>query len=129
MLQGIASRMLEAVDAKQVRAADDLELLVGETLAIPGQGDDYVAVELRPSMMGALACTLSYIMPGTGIPLEARLNRELRYSQVILKVHGAVESYTALGTDVFFNIQQYRVIPTEDWGVVRKEIERLKKGE
>lgn len=74
--------------------------------------DDRIEFSMRPSNSGTMAATVSYISPGQGIPIEARVNQVLSYSMVVIKCTEEIPEYSTFLTDRIGNlIQEKRFIP------------------
>ena len=113
---------LKILEKQEVKSASDLEKLLGKQLKVEHQAQDFVAFDNRPSNLGTMAYTLSYIRQGVGIPIELKINSVLNYSQVILKSQKSLVGYSAFSVDPFENIIQNKVLKSSDISLSRNEL-------
>ena len=86
---------------------------------------DFIEIVLRPSLENTTTYTVSYTRPGTGIPLEIKVNPASKYSLIILKTERLVIGYSNIVTDRFGNIAQFKKIQSIDFSDARREISEL----
>lgn len=122
-IQATAKNLLAVLDEQRIISLSDLETRAEETFPIsPGE---YVQFSLRPSNHKTYAHTISYIIEGAGIPIEARINSALGYSAILLKTTSILDSYNAFSIDTYNNFLQNKLLRTTNLETVRKEIENL----
>jgi len=122
----ISSYLLESFRENGIGCFGDLLGLMGQRYYLSGLSD-FVEFEWRPSNLNTLAYAISYIRPGTGIPLGARINPVLDYSQMIIKSVGLIGGYDPFMEDHLGNILQNKVIPTSQFDALIEEFEQLEK--
>jgi hypothetical protein len=120
----IAKTFLTILDRENILATTDLETRLGSAYET-GTGEDFIEIQKRPSNQGTYAYTLSYTRPNTGIPIEAKLNAQLGYSQIICKLRARLQGYEPFAQDPLGNIVQNKKINSSDIAVFRKELETL----
>lgn len=130
-LSEVCRIFLEVLDKEGIANLEGLEALAGQATPIDGKPQDYLIVEWRPSNLGTRAIDASYVIQhergklGGGIPLSVKVNRELNYSQLIIKTPSELPGYAPFFQDQFGNLAQARVIRTTDLDKIRKEIKDL----
>ena len=67
---------------------------------------------------------MSYIKEGLGIPIEIRLNPQLSYSKIFLKVEEEIDGYEPFKKDAFGNVMQEKTFRYE-FSLVKDELNRL----
>lgn len=128
-LRDIAKRFLEVIDKEKICSLEDLNKKNGQVFPRRLFPRDFIKIELRPSKQGAHANTISYIIPGIGIPIEARINPSLNYSVMIAKTDSEIPGYIKLTEDNFGNIIQDKFLNSTDFSSIRKELEVLAQDE
>ncbi len=127
-LQFSAEKLLEIFERNKISTVSDLEQVLDEKFIVDTHPSDFVMVELRPSNKGTFACTVSYIAPSYGIPIELKINSELNYSQIFIKTKDMVDGYILFeygAIDEFQNLRQYKRLETTDLTELIKEIKKL----
>ncbi len=122
-----ASGFLKILEEQEVKSAQDLERLIGKEFKIEQKESDFLSFTNRPSNLSTMAYTISYIRPGSGIPIELKINSSLNYSQVIIKTQELIEDYTPFSVDTFENIIQYKLLNSSDIYLSIKELIALSK--
>ncbi len=121
--QEIVKRFLAVIT--QLASVEDLERRVGRTQeTIPGERVEFL---LQPSNLGTRAYTVSYVIPGAGIPIEFKLNSHLGYTKIILKMEKPLQGYEPFMADPYQNIIQSKDIQDTSLASVKQELERLLK--
>ena len=126
----IAENLLHFINKEQITRLEDLEAKLGKRYEIDKRRKgrkEFVEVSLRPSNLGTKAYTLSYIVEGSGIIIETRLNNILGYSQIIIKLGEVAPSYAPFSVDPYKNIAQNKVLESTNLEKVLKELEVLRK--
>lgn len=114
-------RFLQAV--APIASLEDLDRALGSTQpAAPGE---HVEFEKRPSNHGTLAYTVSYVVPGTGIPVEFKINPHMGSAKIILKMESQRPGYKQFMIDPYQNIIQLKELTPATIGIVKQELERL----
>lgn len=121
-LKRIVQDFLRVLDEQKLTSVPELERAVNEGFS-GRQGD--VAVTNRPSNFGTRAITIRYILQREGIPVEIKINRELQYSQIVLKADERINGYRPFATDRFYNVAQNKVMKTTDFDEIKKELMAL----
>lgn len=127
-ISSAALQILHFCDAHEVKSTADLQKLVGT----PWSCDPLthiITLTYRPSEHATQALTLSYLWPGVGIPIEARINPAFRYSRIILKAGELFDEYRAFDLDSFCNIVQMLTLPSSEYADVKHELEELARQE
>lgn len=124
-LREFSRTLLSLLDREGIISTEDLVKKPLATFFLNTDIRDYVEFFIRPSNLGTTAHTVSYIRMGRGIPIELRVNKELGYSQIIVKAHELVEGYTIFSLDVYGNFAQNKLIPSIDFSLVIWELEKL----
>ncbi len=119
-----AQHLLDVLGQEGIETVADLDACVGRAFA-QRDGQDHIKFEVRPSNGGTCAYVVSYIAPGSGIPLEVRLNAALGYTTIILKGDFLLPSYKPFISDPFGNLIQDQTLMTTDFSCVKAELARL----
>lgn len=104
-----------------ISSISDLERYLGKSFTM---GQARIDVDKRPSQKGTSALTISYIIPGKGIPVELRINSKLRYSLLIVKSQMELRGYNPDFYDPFGNLAQSKNIEF-GWDSAMEELTRL----
>jgi len=123
-IKEIANRILSFLEKEEINSVESLEKRLGSVFDVEGQRKHRIELESRPSNLKTQAYTLSYVIPGKGIPIEIRMNPTLRYSNMIVKSINKLKEYTGVLQDPFGNIIQEKAIKF-DFEDVKTELERL----
>ena len=67
---------------------------------------EFIDVSMRDSNLDTQALAIGYIIPGIGMPIEVRINRELGYCRIIIKADFNLPAFIPFGMDNFGNIVQ-----------------------
>ena len=120
----ISAEFLKLMDKESVFANEDLERMVGKEINGNISGDRLV-FDNRPSDLGTMAYTVSYVREGTGIPLELKINPSLDYVRVIVKLQDCIFGYDPFSADIFENIIQAKLLKSNDLSLSREELRYL----
>ena len=96
--------VLEREDINSSRVLEEIVQKGKQEFTINVQ--ESLVIMLRPSQSMTLACTMSYIVQGVGIPIELRINKELDYTTSIIKSIKITPEYSKFAEDKFGNIIQ-----------------------
>lgn len=126
-LRRISKNFLTILDKEKIMSVNDLEAKLGKEFLSDEDGavQEYVSILNIPSNQDAMAFTVSYVRPGTGIPIELKINPVLDYSQVIIKAKDMIGGYLPFGSDEFDNIYQSKLIRSSDFSLSIKELKKL----
>lgn len=124
-LKKFAAEFLRILEDQKIESTKDLEGLIGQQFRIENQIQDFISFENRPSNLNTMAYTISYTKPGTGIPIELKINSSLNYSQIIIKAQEVIYSYLPFMIDTFENFIQNKVLDSSDILILKKEVVRL----
>lgn len=94
------------------------------------EGEHNVEVSIRPSEMNTKAFTVSYVTPKKGIPIEFKINDQLKYSMIIAKGDFSIDGYSPFGAnvkDIYGNIPQYKRLDSIDVKDINSELNALEK--
>jgi uncharacterized protein YueI len=121
----IAENVLKTLDNENVTTSSDLDRIMNQTFLIGENTKEKISVELRPSNLNTTTRVISYITPERGIPLEIRVNEELKYSQIILKGNFNLSGYEAFHQDIFGNIAQNKKLDSTNISQIKSELKKL----
>jgi hypothetical protein len=125
----IAKRFIATLDGEAVSDFSDLEnMLYGITIRqinIDESKKDRVFIEMRPSEIGTQSITVSYVIPGIGIPIEFKYNCVFEYAKIFLKLEKVLPLYEAFSYDQFGNVIQSRLFTGIEYSEVKNEIKSL----
>jgi len=124
-LKDIASGFLKGLNENCLDDLLSLDKLMDTEFKL--ERDKFIQISLRPSNRGTMAHTVSYVMPGTGAPIEFKINRNLEYSQILLKCQHPVGHYQIFAQDPFGNLVQANILQSYDVKSCKKELESLAK--
>ena len=96
-----------------------------QNILLDKKTQEQIMTETRPSNIGTKAYILSYVMPGRGIVLELKINKELGYSKIIAKGDFNLKDYNQFTSDAFNNIIQSKDMKTTDISYLKSELEKL----
>jgi hypothetical protein len=114
-------RFLQAV--APITSLEDLDRKLGSVQpAAPGEHVEFAKV---PSNHGTLAYTVSYVVPGTGVPVEFKINPQMGSATIILKMESQRQGYNPFVIDPYQNIVQMKEFAPATLGIVKKELESL----
>ena len=123
-IEKFAQQFLGFLREKLVDSTYDLDRLLGKKFPITGES--YFSVELRPSNGGTEAYTLSYVIEGRGIPIEACINPRLDYIKFMIKANKEAPGYSVFGLDeARENYVMSKELKGHDFSEVRKELRSL----
>lgn len=126
----IAGNFLYLMEKEGIEKTEDLEKRIGTTVKLE-KSNDFVVISLKPSCYKSLAPSVFYISPNFGIPIELKINKEVKisklgYSKIFIKSQERIKNYNFLRKDSYDNFMQKRIFYSSDFSVVKKELERLK---
>lgn len=135
MVKNLLKFFEEVLTNEKIDRIYEFELLkdVEMKFKIIDSPNDYISLMFRPSSRykeytTSLALTISYIMPGHGVPLEVRVNRSEGYSRIILKTNvKLIPGYKIFAIDNFDNIYQDKVLPSAHASQIKEELQNLLK--
>jgi len=123
-IEKFAQQFLGFLDDNFIYSTSSLDPILGKKFSITGES--FFLVELRPSNGGTEAYTLSYIIEGRGIPIEARINPRLDYIKFIIKANKEAPGYSVFGLDeVRENYVMCKELNGHYLAEVRKELRSL----
>ncbi len=120
-LGGIAKELFDLLEAQPKPL--DLDAMLDQSF--PATGAAHIFVELRLSQKNTSAYTISYIVPGLGIPLEVKVNRTLMWSMLIIKADLAPAGYQTFSSDSFGNPMHYKQLDSIDISEISRELNVL----
>jgi len=120
----VAESVLRILGNEKITSFPDLDRIMNQKFSIDKK-TDYISVELRPSNLGTTVRTISYIAPGHGIPLEVRVNEELKYSRIIVKGDFNLPDYIPFAQDIFGNTAQDKQLGSIDISQIKSELKKL----
>lgn len=122
----IISTSLGIMDEKQLNSLEELEKWEGNRF-IPDskRKHEYLKISKKSLKGETPSLILSYIIEGTGIPLEIKINQESNYSRIILKFNGTLVAYSPFMQDIYGNTIQKRVLATIDVQEVKSHLRDL----
>jgi len=120
----ISAEFLKLMDKESIFANEDLERMIGKEINGNISGDKLI-FDNRPSDLGTMAYTVSYIREGAGIPLELKINPSLDYARVIVKSQDCIFGYDLFSVDIFENIIQAKLLKSNDLSLSREELRYL----
>lgn len=123
-LKEIAKSVLDLLERESIDSIGSVFSRLGESFKIKGE-NHRIQIESRSSKSGTGAHTISYIIPGGGIPIEIRLNPDFNYSKIIVKTESKLNGYTFFNSDCFGNILQDKVMGRYSISGIKKELEKL----
>lgn len=123
MLKHIANNFINTIEKQGLDSLKSLEANLENEMHI--SESEYIMIELRPSNLGTTTFTISYIAPGTGIPLEVKINDILHYSKIVLKSTYKVNGYEPFSIDKIRNVVQAKTLPSIDIKDIKRELKYL----
>jgi hypothetical protein len=124
-IQEIARGVAGFFDRELVKSIPDLERRVGNEF--PGlKEQEFISVTMNPSNFGTRAYTVSYVVQGSGIPVEVKINPHLKYSALIAKAEHLLFGFTQFMTDPNENKMQHRRLSTLDIGEISDALRSLR---
>jgi len=120
----LAGIVLRVLDEQKILSLKDLRNNLGQRFSINGFPRDSIEILELPSDSETKALVLSYARGETGI-IGTVSNDVLKYSRVIIKGGFSVHEYTPFAVDEFGNIGMHKKLPSEDFSVIRKELQNL----
>ncbi len=122
-LERIAGKLVTFIGENKIASLYDLDHLLGKRFALDCR--EGISIELCPSNKGTKAYTLSYLIEGAGVPIEARINPRLNYSKILIKSEKKLVGYSEFARDAFGNHVQCKDIDGYDFREVYKELRSL----
>lgn len=126
VIRGAAKRLIKFFDKRKIDSPNKLDALIGKSFPLRDSLQYSIDISLRPSNDRTLAYTISYVSPTlNGIPLEVKINQQLNYSIVIVKMMKNLENYSVFSIDEFRNLRQCKLIKSCDIIEVSEELRYL----
>ncbi len=107
-----AGIFLGFLDEMGIESNEDLEARIGQSYLLADEIGGEVMINknrTKQSIPASLSYCVSYVVKGIGIPIELRINPNLNYSHLILKVQKVFDGYEPFSKDNFDNIVQIKV--------------------
>jgi|SRR3989344_1795984 len=123
-LSKIAENFLNLMKKEGIEKTDDLEKRIGTTIKLE-KSQDFIVITTRPSNYGTLAHTISYHRPDLGIPLELKINNQLGYSQIFIKLEKKLRNYNTFSLDRYNNFMQNKLIKPLHFLEIIEELEKI----
>ncbi|MBI2632468.1 hypothetical protein HYW75_05680 [Candidatus Pacearchaeota archaeon] len=127
IIRGAAKSLIKFLEKRKIDSANNLDNIVGKSFPLKDSFPDTIEVSIRPSNDRTIAYTISYVSLINGVPLEVKINPELNYSRVIVKMKKSLTNYTVFSEDEFSNLRQSKLIKSSDIIEVRDELRYLSK--
>jgi len=121
----IAENVLKLLDDEKIISFPDLDRIMNQKFSIDENTKEQILIELRPSNSYTTARVISYIVLGRGIPLEIRVNEELKYSRIIVKGDFNLPDYIPFAQDIFGNTAQDKQLGSIDISQIKSELKKL----
>jgi len=128
-LRDLAGIVLRTLDEQKILSLKDLRANLGKKFSIKEFPEDRIEILERPSNYETKSLVLSYIREGIGIIINTISNERLRYSDIIVKGQFGIKGYSPFDIDIFGNLVMDKKISSEDFSVVRRELQKLTKPE
>lgn len=119
-----AKEIFNSLEKCKIETIGDLEKKTG-AMPIRYVENHAVIIERRPST-GGVSQTISYVIEGSGIPIEARFNLAHKYLRLTVKGNFKLPDYLPWGRDPFQNIVQEKTIPEPTISKLKEELGRLR---
>lgn len=126
-LKKYIENFLEVLNRENILSIFDIEKKLNERFEVQEDSTHFVSIGLIPSNLGTGAYTISYNVTLVGIPVEIKLNQELRYSMIIVKSSEEIYGYSIFAQDPNKNLVQNKVMDTTDLTKIKKELEDIVK--
>jgi hypothetical protein len=124
-IQEIGDAVVGFFDKEAVKTAEDLERRVGNEFRGLRE-NEFILVAMHPSNHCTRACTMSYVVQGSGIPVEVKVNADLRYSALIVKAELPILGFTPFAVDPNNNCVQHKYMQTVDIGEIREALRSMR---
>jgi len=121
----ITKNVLKILDNEKITSLSDLDRLMNQTFLVDENTKEQVLVESRPSNLGTTTRVITYAAQGRGIPLEVRVNEELKYSKIIVKGDFNLPEYRPFYQDIFDNTAQDKELNFTDISKIKAELTKL----
>jgi len=126
-LAGYAGNFRVTLEQAGGRIAD-VTKVIPRAMSVQGKPNEFVQI-YSASLKNAPAFGLAYVMPGVGIPIEARIAASLNDAEMIVKVRARLEGYEqdkVVSQDDWGNARQWKQLREASIEAVVEELERLK---
>ena len=124
-LSAMAKRFLITLDRNGIGDLEAMEKFMGMKFPISDDEREFVQISANPSNKHTMAYTISYVVDGAGVPMEAKINPMLEYTKIIVKSESDVPGYFAFSRDNFGNLQQMKDLHPANMEIVRRELTSL----
>jgi hypothetical protein len=118
----MAKVLRETLDTRGIRSITDLE---GRVDIIKLSDKEGIIIQKKQLRNTSYVFNSSYIIKGTGVPLEIGFNPTERYTKVFLKLQDKLPEYAPFMQDTFGNIMQCRIFQVVDIETAKRELEYL----
>ena len=125
-LLGIIRTSLGVMNEKQMNSLEELEKWEDNRF-IPNskRKHEYIKISKKSLKGETPSLILSYIVEGTGIPLEIKINQESGCSRITLKFNGTLGAYSPFMQDIYGNTIQERILNTTNVQEVKAHLRDL----
>lgn len=124
-LRDLAGIVLRTLDEQKILSLKDLKHHLGQRFSIDEFPEDNIEILKSSSDQRTKAFVLAYNREDTGVIINTVSNEVLKYSQIIIKGKFSVNGYSPFASDRFGNIAMHKRIPSEDFSVIREELQSL----
>ena len=124
-LRNLAGIVLRTLDEQKILSSKDLKNNLGKKFSIKEFSEDNIEILEGPSLYKTKSLILAYNREDTGVIINAVLNEQSKYSQVIIKGQFGVEKYTPLVWDMFGNLVMDKHVLSKEFSEIRKELQEL----
>src|SRR3989338_35917 len=121
----VAKNILDFLEREKIKYYGDLEGKVGDVFFIEKNIGHSITLEEHPSELETLEYSISYIINGKGIPIEARLNNSINYTRLIIKGNFKLGGYSVMIRDTFGNLIQGKIFRGCSVHRLKQELEVL----
>ena len=130
-LKRYAGNFLEVLAQERIANVNDLQAKIHSGVRASSLAEEYVVFEIGSSVRGTKAYVLDYAILGVGVPIEGRINTNLDYAEMIVKVQASLVGYEPItpltvGTDPAGNIRQWKFLQSASVEEVKNELERIR---
>ena len=124
-LREAADAVLRFFEKKNITSLQDIAR-INYILHVVDGAKGTIYVQKIPSNLGTIAQAVSYVLPcDNDVPIDIKMNKELDYSQVILKTILLIPDYKLFSEDRFGNMRQFKMIHSTNLADVIIELEKL----
>ena len=132
-LKKIITNLLAVIDVEGL-SDEVVAQRVGDIIKVGQERGDFVEIGSRKTYLQYPASFfLSYMIPDHGVPVEIRLNPDLRYTVIIVKCRSRIRDYSPLfpklkdpvNMDGYGNLRQFKKLDKSSLELAKKELEHL----